>query len=117
MLVAAVVVLAYGWWATALPPFTVTSTVAVVGAGAAAMAVGSRYRRPAGEARLRAADVATTVVLLVALTAWQLAAYLQHPRSQHPTLSSLTNVALDPHPVRALAFGVWLLVAALLARR
>lgn len=117
MLIAAALVLAYGWWATALPPFALASTVAVVGAGVAAMVVGSRYRRPPAEARPRVADVAIMVVLLGALAAWQLAAYLQHPRNQHPTLSSLTNMALDAHPVRALAFTVWLLGAALLARR
>ena len=64
---------------------------------------------------LRAA--APWVVLVVALLAWQLAAYVQHPRSDHPTLSSLTNTALDPRPIRALAFAAWLLTAGWLARR
>jgi len=117
VLLAAVLLLGYGWWATALPPFTGTSTAAVVGAGLGAMAVGLRFNRRREVARPPAADIATWALLAGALAVWQLAAYLQHPRSQHPTLSSLANAALDSHPVRALAFVAWILGAAFLARR
>jgi hypothetical protein len=108
--------LAYGWWATSLPPFAVTTMAAVVGAGVVAMAVGARDRRPA-VLPLRVRDVALWSVLLGAFAAWQLAAYLQQPRSQHPTLSSLANTMLDTHPARTLAFVAWLAGAARLARR
>ncbi len=109
-------VAAYAWWATGLRPFTAASTAAVVGAGLVVMTVGSRYRR-AGEERVGAADKVIWASLVGALAAWQLAAYLQHPRSQHPTLSSLTDALLDTHPARAAAFVAWLTVAARLARR
>ena len=107
---------AYGWWATALPPFAATTTVAVVGAGVAAMAVGARDQRRALPP-LSMRDVVVWSVLLGTLAAWQLAAYFQQPRSQHPTLSSLANTMLDTHPARTLAFVVWLAGAARLARR
>lgn len=106
-----------GWWATGLEPFSGRATAAVLAAGVIAMAAGGA-RRSAGSPRdiaVRAA--APWAVLLGALAAWQLAAYVQHPRPDHPTLSSLTNTALDPRPVRTLAFAGWLIAAGWLARR
>lgn len=115
LLAVAAVVLAYAWWATQLRPFAATTGAAVVGAGAAAMAFGAHHRRRSAR-RLGVVDVAVWATLLGALAAWQVAAYLQHPRSDHPTLSSLANALLDTHPARALAFLVWLAGAARLAR-
>ena len=107
---------AYAWWATGLRPFTAASAAAVVGAGLVAMAIGSRSRRPT-LAPPPAAEGAVWAALLGALAAWQLAAYLQEPRSEHPTLSSLTNALLDSQGARGLAFVAWLAAAARLARR
>ena len=56
-------------------------------------------------------------VLLVGLAGWETLAYVQEPRSEHPTLSSLTNAALDTHTGRALAFAAWLVGGSRLARR
>ena len=50
------------------------------------------------------------------LAAWELASFLQHPRSRHPTLSSLTNDVLAHHPLRALAMLAWLAAGVVLAR-
>ncbi|MDQ3946755.1 MAG: hypothetical protein M3357_16695, partial [Actinomycetota bacterium] len=55
-------------------------------------------------------------VLALAVAAWQVAAFVQHPRAEHPTLSALANTALDPRAVRAVAMAVWLVLAARLAR-
>jgi hypothetical protein len=55
--------------------------------------------------------------LLVALAAWELAAYLQHPRAAHPTLSSLANLVFDGHAVRAAAFALWMAAGYGMARR
>ena len=55
--------------------------------------------------------------LAVAFGLWQLATFLQHPRAEHPTVSSLANTAFESHPVRALALLLWLIGAAVLARR
>lgn len=55
---------------------------------------------------------------LAAVTAmWELLAYLQHPRHDHPTLSHLANTSLDWQPARAAAFAGWVAVAFTLARR
>ena len=109
-------VFAYAWWATGRSPFTTTATLAVVGAGLAAMAVGLA-RQPQIESRPARAGAVRWVVSLVALALWQLSAYVQQPRSEHPTLSSLSNAALENHTGRALAFTAWLVAGARLARR
>jgi hypothetical protein len=61
--------------------------------------------------------MARWAVLAALAAAWQLAAYLQHPRHDHPTLSSLTNAALDSHAARAASFVAWLAVTVTLVRR
>lgn len=112
----AVGVFAYAWWATGRSPFTTTATLAVVGAGVAAMAVGLA-RRPQNEPRPASVGAVRWVVVLAALAGWQLLAYVQQPRSEHPTLSSLANAALESHTARAVAFTAWLVAASRLARR
>jgi hypothetical protein len=109
-------VFAYAWWATGRRPFTATATLAVVGAGLVTMAIGQARRRR-NDARPALADAVGWLVPLVALAGWQLLAYVQEPRSEHPTLSSLTNAALDTHTGRALAFAAWLVGGVQLARR
>lgn len=107
---------AYAWWAVARPPFSLTATVAVLPAGAAAVWAGARARRSPRPAPDVPGWAAWAVVAAVA-GLWQLGAYLQHPREDHPTLSSLANALLDSHPARAAAFVLWLLAAVHLARR
>ena len=112
----ALAVTAYAWWAVGLPAFSTGATVAVAGAGAVAMVAGSRakrrVRRPGGAGR-----VVPWFALAGLLAAVQLIAYAQQPRDEHPTLSSLTNAALDSHAARAVAFVAWLAAAVELARR
>ncbi len=110
--------LAYGTWAVSLPPFSGAATAAVLAGGGAAMLWGAirHRRRPAGPADEPRA-LWPWVVLAAVSGVWQLAAYVQGPRADHPTLSSLTNALLDSHPARAVAFAVWLLIASQLARR
>jgi thiol:disulfide interchange protein len=109
-----VAVLAGAWWIVGLPPFSLAASVAVLSAGAAAAVVGSRFRR---KSPASAGSIVPWVVLVAMAGAWELAAYLQHPRTEHPTLSSLVNAVLDSHPARAAAFVVWLAGCAALARR
>jgi hypothetical protein len=117
-LAAAVLVCAYAWWAVALPPFSSTATVAVLLAGAAAAIVGVWVRsRHATARRPAATSLAPWALLAVVAAAWQLAAYLQEPRNDHPTFSSLANAALDTHATRAVAFVAWLLATVEIARR
>ena len=116
-LLAVVASFACGWWATGLEPFSTRATLVVLAAGFAAMVVGGARQAtaPALETPLRA--TAPWILIAGALTAWQLAAYFQHPRADHPTLSSLADNALDARPIRALAFAAWMLIAGWLAGR
>lgn len=108
---------AYAWWAVGLAPFSAQATAAVVLAGVAAAAVGRRQRRPTRSPGGDVPGMAPWAVLAAVVSAWQLAAYLQRPRADHPTLSSLANELLDSHPARAAAFLVWIAAAWWLARR
>lgn len=112
----AAAVATYCWWATGLRPFSWLALLAVVGPGVAAGAWGSRLPPILRSVSLSPVHTAVLALLLAAVAGWELAAYLQQPRSDHPTLSVLVNRALDPHPVRALALLLWLVCAATLAR-
>ena len=106
------VALAFAWWATSLRPFTAPALGATVIGGVAALAAGFGLSRRAGGGGVpvRRPGAAVWCVLLVALAAWELAAYVQLPRSEHPTLSSLANGVLANHPARALALVLWLVL-------
>jgi hypothetical protein len=109
--------IAYAWWAVGLAPFSAQAAAAVVLAGVAAMAAGrrqSRPRRSPGDGDM--SGIAPWAGLAAVAGAWQLAAYLQHPRANHPTVSSLANELLDSHPARVAAFLVWIAAAWWLAR-
>jgi hypothetical protein len=128
-LAAIALVAVYGRWAVGLTPFSWEATVAIVGAGLAAVgwAVWRRDRADTrtrsvasvtlGSARARRSGLVPWALLAATAAAWQLAAYLQHPRDDHPTLSSLTNAALDSHAARTAAFAVWLVTTVALVRR
>ena len=107
----------YAWWAIGLAPFSAQATAAIVLAGVAAMAVGGRERRRRSPTEGDVSGIVPWAALAAVAGAWQLAAYLQHPRADHPTVSSLANELLDSHPARAAAFLVWIAAARWLARR
>ena len=109
-------VVAYAWWATGLRPFTRPVLAATVSAGLVVIAVGASRRLPAPADR-RTGRAAVWGALLAVLAAWEVASFLQHPRADHPTLSSLLDSVLADHPARALAFLVWLSVGVDLSRR
>ncbi len=118
------VLAAYSWWATALQPFTAPALVVTLATGLAVMVAGSCMRQRRGRpATLRPAEsvwsagLAAWGILLIGLAVWELAAFLQLPRSEHPTLSSLANSVFDSHPVRTLAFGAWVAAGFGIARR
>jgi hypothetical protein len=116
----AALAVAYAWFATGLYPFTWPAVAATMAAGVAVLGVG-RWRGTPVRARERKpganAGTVVWVVLALALGAWELAAFLQHPRPDHPTLSALANGVFDSHLVRAVAFLAWLGAGAGLARR
>jgi hypothetical protein len=110
-----VFVLAYSWIAAAFRPFTQPENAAV--ALPALVVVAVSWRRSdfgkgggAGPLRPPAAATAIWVLLLVVLTAWELAAYALSPRHSHPTLSSISDSLMSVHVGRAAAFLGWLVV-------
>jgi len=110
------VVCAFAWWAVSLAPFPLVATVVALLAGVTAAAVGAHGRhgaRPPAGSR----HVGWWAALVAAAATVQLTAYLQHPRDDHPTISSLTNALLDSHAARAVAFVAWLAAMVELARR
>ena len=109
-------VVSYAWWAVGRPPFSATATAAVLLAGVAAAAVGAR-RRPRRWPDIALPATIPWAVLVLFGGAWQLAAYAQHPRRDHPTLSALANGLLDSHPARAAAFVAWAIAMVGLSRR
>lgn len=117
------VLIAHGWWATGLRPFTAPALVVTLATGGVVLAVGARTgRRRSGVAGnssppAAAAGLAVWGVLVLALAAWEVAAFVQLPRSAHPTLSSLANLAFESHPVRAAAFVLWMVAGYGMARR
>lgn len=115
----ATAVVAYGaaWWIVALPPFSASATVAVLIAGGVAAVVGAVTRPERSPPSGGCTWIAGWVVLAAAAGGWQLAAWLQQPRDDHPTLSSLANAILDTHPARAAAFVLWLAATFALVRR
>jgi hypothetical protein len=52
-----------------------------------------------------------------AMGLWELQAFLQHPRRDHPTLSSLSNELFRSPSSRAVALLLWLALGVWLARR
>ena len=108
----------YAWWAVGREPFSTAAIWAVLTAGlvaGVAGALGARGRRRSA-ARSSAGDVRGWALWLGAMAVWQLAAYLQSPREDHPTVSSLTNAVLSTHPTRTLGFVLWLVAMRELAR-
>lgn len=113
----AVGTLVYAWWATGLRPFSWPAYVAVGAAGVVAIVFGTRRRTSSRPGDRRVPGAWMWGVLGALLAGWELAAYLQKPRADHPTLSYLADQMLDGHPARAVAFLVWLVVGAGLAGR
>lgn len=115
---AAALVVGYAWAATGLRPFTLPALVATLGGGLVAIMVGARLpRRPAPTGRAAAPGGRVWFALAAAIGVWELQSFLQHPRSQHPTLSSVTNSLLEAQGSRMVALLGWLAGAMLLARR
>ena len=107
----------YAWWATDLRPFTLPLAAAIVGGGLVAVVVGARLlpARVPPPSRRRRPHV--WAALGATLAVWELGSFLQHPRAEHPTLSSLTNTVFQSHGARTLGLVLWLGAGTGLARR
>ena len=56
-------------------------------------------------------------LLATLMIVWELQAFVQHPRRDHPTLSSLSNELLATPTSRAMGVVAWLALGVWLARR
>jgi hypothetical protein len=109
------VLMAFGWWVTAQPPFSVAATVGVLVSSAALIVLARVWRRRAAalgpEDRPDANEgLWVWVVILVAVLAWELISFIGHPREAHPTISSITDSMQAEHVLRWLFFGGWLAI-------
>ena len=109
-------VLGYAWVATGLLPFTLPALAAVLGGGLVVILVGGRLSAPAAT-REPVGGAWVWLALAGGLAVWELQAFVQHPRSAHPTISSLTNSLMQNHVSRAGLMLVWLAAGVWLARR
>src|SRR5580693_9904995 len=96
-----VFVLAFSWIAAGFRPFTQPENAAVALPALVVLAVSWRRsdfgKSGADPVRPPAAGTWIWVVLIVALTAWELLAYALSPRHSHPTLSSISDTLMSVH--------------------
>lgn len=107
----------YAWWTAGLRPFTWPALVAVGAAGVTTIVLGTRRRLPLESRPLASPGALAWAIVVALLVVWEVAAYLQEPRADHPTLSALADQVIDWRPARALAFLAWVAVGADLSRR
>ena len=107
----------YAWWVAGLRPFTLPALMAVGAAGVGTIVLGTRRRRPCEPRPALANGALIWAVVFALLAGLELAAYLQHPRADHPTLSALIDPVIDWRPARALVFLAWIALVADLSRR
>lgn len=115
--VAAAAAVAYAWWAAVRPPFSASAHVAVLSPAAAILGFGLWQGRRA-PARRAAAPGALVLwgAFVAVVVGWELVNYFQHPRHDHPTLSSLLDT-VDHEALRRLFFMAWLGLGWSLAQR
>jgi hypothetical protein len=108
--------LGYGWVGGGLRPFTWPAmVVTTVGGLVILVAAWRRKYRPVTVRASREGLLAWSV-WLAAATGWELWALSMHPRSTHPTISSLLNGVVETHPGRSVAVLGWLALGWWLAR-
>jgi hypothetical protein len=118
---AAVLVLSYACLGGAPRPFTwqaalSTSVCGVVVLTAALLARRRPGRRPAS-VELSRGGRAAWVAWTIAVSGWELWAWASQPRSEHPTISSLTDSLVATYPGRSIALLGWLALGWWLAGR
>jgi hypothetical protein len=104
--------LVYAWIVAGLLPFTLGEEVAVAIPIVVVLALG--WGRPSPVEKRPGAWV--WVLLFGVLTAWELVALSRSPRSEHPTVSHLTDRLMSTHPGRTLVVVLWLGAGAWLVR-
>jgi hypothetical protein len=126
MVGAAVAVVAYGWWATGLRPFTWGALAAILLPGVVMVATSPKLRMPGPriaswyatqrrQFNVRSTEYGLWLLVVGAIVVWQLVNLFASPRADHPTLSSMLG-AIEDHPARVVLFGLWLMLGWFLTR-
>jgi hypothetical protein len=105
----------YGWVGGGLRPFTWPAMVSTALGGTVIFGLAARHGPRAAATRVSRAGLVAWSVWLAAATGWELWALSLHPRSTHPTISSLLNSVLASHPGRSVAVLAWLALGCWLA--
>lgn len=111
------------WWAMATEPFTWHARIATAAGGLLALGAGLVWRRldppttPSSAADRHGGSHAIWAVLTAAVVGFQLHMFTEQPRQLYPTVSSLVDTWLQPHPVRAAGFLLWMALGVYLLRR
>jgi hypothetical protein len=112
----AVAVLGYVWIGGGLRSFTWPAMVWTALGGLAIFLVAWRGSRSPASVPASGTGALTWTVWLAAATGWELWALSMHPRSSHPTISSLLDGVVDTYPGRSAALLAWLALGWWLAR-
>jgi hypothetical protein len=114
--------LAYAWIAAGFLPFTKPEELVVALPVIPVVILTARRGRSAAEPALGRATpqqggAVVWVGLFVALLVWELIALFSSPRSDHPTMSYLTDRIMSVHVGRTAVFALWLVLGGALALR
>jgi hypothetical protein len=113
----ATAVLGYVLIGGGLHSFTWPAMVWTTLGGLAIFLVAWRGGRSPASAPASRTGAITWTVWLAAVTGWELWALSMHPRSSHPTISSLLDGVVDTYAGRSVALLAWLALGWWLARR
>jgi Na+/proline symporter len=100
-----------------LSPFTWPAMVSTTIGGLVIFVVAWRRSNASTAVLASRSGLVAWAAWLAAVTGWELWALSMHPRSSHPTLSSLLNNLIETHPGRSVALLAWLGLGWWLARR
>jgi lysylphosphatidylglycerol synthetase-like protein (DUF2156 family) len=112
----AVVLVAYAALVANVRSFTWPALVLTAIAGTAVLVLATRRTRrsrPATTGR----GLALWASLAVTVGAWELVAFFQSPRDDHPTISSMLDAGDSHRPLRAALFIAWIVLGRELTRR
>jgi hypothetical protein len=113
----AAVAVAYACVVASVRPFTVPALVLVVLPALVVLAIALPRLGRSAPRRPRRRGLVPWALLAAAILAWELIAYFQSPRHDHPTLSSMLDTLESNRPARAVLFVAWLAIGRQLARR
>jgi hypothetical protein len=109
--------LGYAWVGGGLRPFTWQAMAATTLGGLAILIPAWRRGRSHASVPASREGLVAWTLWLAAAAGWELWALSMHPRSTHPTISSLLDSVIETHPGRSAAVLAWLALGWWLARR